>query len=132
MERKALPFLLVIILLIFTISSVSAFAPTAKLVQDLWGGASGSQPANMIAFDGKLIFSANDGASGVELWQYDGATISQVGDINAGAGSSNPDDFKLKLSGISSTSDLTWDAFEKEGGEKPTEGSEDSIEIERF
>lgn len=28
---------------------------------------------------------------------------------------SNPDDFKLKMSGISSTSDLTWDDFEKEG-----------------
>ncbi|BCA78792.1 type IV pilus twitching motility protein PilT [Desulfuromonas sp. AOP6] len=46
--------------------------------------------------------------------------------------SSNPDDFKLKLSGISSTSDLTWDAFEKGGGEKSAEGSGDSIEIERF
>ncbi|MDW7644290.1 MAG: type IV pilus twitching motility protein PilT [Desulfuromonadales bacterium] len=46
--------------------------------------------------------------------------------------SSNPDDFKLKLSGISSTSDLSWDAFEKEGGEKPAEESGDNIEIERF
>ncbi len=24
---------------------------------------------------------------------------------------SNPDDFKLKMSGVSSTSDLSWDAF---------------------
>jgi len=30
---------------------------------------------------------------------------------------SNPDDFKLKMSGISSTSDLSWDAFEKSGGD---------------
>lgn len=28
---------------------------------------------------------------------------------------SNPDDFKLKMSGISSTSDLSWEDFEKEG-----------------
>jgi twitching motility protein PilT len=28
---------------------------------------------------------------------------------------SNPDDFKLKISGVSSTSDLSWDAF---GGSK--------------
>jgi twitching motility protein PilT len=41
--------------------------------------------------------------------------------------SSNPDDFKLKFSGISSTSDLSWDDFEKQ---KP-EG-EDEIEIERL
>ena len=27
---------------------------------------------------------------------------------------SNPDDFKLKVSGVSSTSDLSWDAFEDE------------------
>ncbi len=29
---------------------------------------------------------------------------------------SNPDDFKLKVSGVSSTSDLSWDAFEGEEG----------------
>ncbi|OGR36757.1 MAG: type IV pili twitching motility protein PilT [Desulfuromonadales bacterium GWD2_61_12] len=42
--------------------------------------------------------------------------------------SSNPDDFKLKFSGISSTSDLSWDNFEKpaEGG-----GKQDD-KIERF
>jgi twitching motility protein PilT len=27
---------------------------------------------------------------------------------------SNPDDFKLKVSGVSSTSDLSWDAFDGE------------------
>jgi twitching motility protein PilT len=42
--------------------------------------------------------------------------------------SSNPDDFKLKISGISSTSDLSWDAFEKE---EPTEKGEQAA-IERF
>ncbi len=30
---------------------------------------------------------------------------------------SNPDDFKLKVSGVSSTSDLSWDAFEDENKE---------------
>jgi len=40
--------------------------------------------------------------------------------------SSNPDDFKLKISGISSTSDLSWDAFEKE--ESPEEGEQAAIE----
>ncbi|MDY0269330.1 type IV pilus twitching motility protein PilT [Trichloromonas sp.] len=40
---------------------------------------------------------------------------------------SNPDDFKLKFSGISSTSDLSWDDFDK-GGNKP---AEDEIQIER-
>lgn len=41
---------------------------------------------------------------------------------------SNPDDFKLKFSGISSTSDLSWDDFDKSGG---TPKPEDNIQIER-
>jgi twitching motility protein PilT len=44
---------------------------------------------------------------------------------------SNPDDFKLKVSGISSTSDLSWDDFDKKG--EPGSGTtEDEPEIERF
>jgi twitching motility protein PilT len=43
--------------------------------------------------------------------------------------SSNPDDFKLRLSGISSTSDLTWKDFEKE--EKVAQ-KEETGSIERF
>ncbi|MDT8423236.1 MAG: type IV pilus twitching motility protein PilT [Desulfuromonadales bacterium] len=41
--------------------------------------------------------------------------------------SSNPDDFKLKVSGISSTSDQSWDAFE---GEKADDDG--SATVERF
>ncbi len=50
--------------------------------------------------------------------------------------SSNPDDFKLKVSGISSTSDSTWDEFDKEGGEEKEEAGatsdDDDLQIERF
>ncbi len=42
---------------------------------------------------------------------------------------SNPDDFKLKMSGISSTSDLSWEDFQK-GEEEPK--TEDEPQIERF
>jgi len=42
--------------------------------------------------------------------------------------SSNPDDFKLKISGISSTSDLSWDAFEKDESAEKGE----KTEVERF
>jgi twitching motility protein PilT len=44
---------------------------------------------------------------------------------------SNPDDFKLKFSGISSTSDLSWDDFDKKDGEG-AESGDDEPEIERF
>src|SRR6185369_13932186 len=39
--------------------------------------------------------------------------------------SSNPDDFALRVSGISSTSDASWDDFEKAGGQKqaPQQGA---------
>jgi len=42
---------------------------------------------------------------------------------------SNPDDFKLKVSGISSTSDLSWDDFDKKGN---VGGASEEPEIERF
>jgi twitching motility protein PilT len=41
--------------------------------------------------------------------------------------SSNPDDFALKIKGVSSSSDLSWDEFDK--GEKEESGD---IDIERF
>ena len=44
---------------------------------------------------------------------------------------SNPDDFKLKYSGVSSTSDLSWDDFDKKS-EQATESTDDEPEIERF
>ncbi|HEY6837346.1 MAG TPA: type IV pilus twitching motility protein PilT [Geobacteraceae bacterium] len=44
--------------------------------------------------------------------------------------SSNPDDFALKVSGISSTSDSSWDTFTKEE-EKPA-ASEEKLELEKF
>jgi len=47
--------------------------------------------------------------------------------------SSNPDDFALRVKGISSTSDSTWDAFEKGPEEQPANGEEEEdLNIERF
>ena len=45
------------------------------------------------------------------------------------AQSSNPDDFKLKFSGISSSTDLSWDNFDTAADEK--NGAKDK-KIERF
>jgi twitching motility protein PilT len=58
---------------------------------------------------------------------------------------SNPDDFALRFRGIASTSDGTWDDFEKDGEEKPDaspsaqksaapppSADEDDLKIERF
>ena len=43
-----------------------------------------SSPADLTVFEGKLFFSANDGAHGRELWSYDGNQLSLVNDINPG------------------------------------------------
>lgn len=43
--------------------------------------------------------------------------------------SSNPDDFKLKVSGISSTSNSSWDQFT---AEEPQESADDASKLERF
>ncbi|RMF42104.1 MAG: type IV pilus twitching motility protein PilT [Deltaproteobacteria bacterium] len=48
--------------------------------------------------------------------------------------SSNPDDFKLKVSGVSSTSDGTWDDFEDKDAELdvPKPDTDETIQIDRF
>ena len=46
--------------------------------------------------------------------------------------SSNPDDFKLKFSGIDSTSDTSWDDFEKGKDQEEGLDAEGNVEVERF
>lgn len=46
--------------------------------------------------------------------------------------SSNPDDFALKVSGISSTSDATWDNFEHKEEQVEAVLKEDRIEVDRY
>ncbi len=47
--------------------------------------------------------------------------------------STNPDDFALRIKGISSTSDSTWDEFDKEPvDESDEEGGEEEMKIDRF
>lgn len=43
--------------------------------------------------------------------------------------SSNPDDFKLKVSGVSSTSDGSWDDFEDKNAAAEGAGAEDEEKI---
>ena len=63
-------------------------------VFDIFPGSSSSSPSNLIAFNGNLFFSANDGTSGRELWKSDGteAGTTLVADIRPGSGyfGSNP------------------------------------------
>jgi twitching motility protein PilT len=46
--------------------------------------------------------------------------------------SSNPDDFALKVSGISSTSDASWDNFEGKEGKVDEVLKEEKIEVDRY
>lgn len=48
--------------------------PTS-MVQDINPGAAGSDPADLTAFDGTLIFTVDDGTHGRELWQTDGFAV---------------------------------------------------------
>lgn len=74
-------------------------AKGTKLVKDItpgisdpdWGG-----PTNMISTDkGKVLFLANDGVHGNELWITDGTKSGTklVADINKGSAGSGPDEF---------------------------------------
>jgi ELWxxDGT repeat protein len=62
------------------------------LVRDVNPGAASAVPSSLTAFDDRLLFTANDGVHGRELWATDGtaAGTAMVKDIQAGAGGSSP------------------------------------------
>ena len=71
-----------------------ATAPPAGtvLVKDINPASASSNPANLTNVNGTLYFAANDGSSGIELWQSDGTAAGTVlvMDINPGSTGSNP------------------------------------------
>jgi ELWxxDGT repeat protein len=73
-------------------------------VADINPGAGDSLPPRGIsyrvdftAFGNELVFTADDGTTGRELWGYDGTSVTQIADINPGAASSRPFEFVPKL-----------------------------------
>jgi len=61
-----------------------------EFVRDLFPGAAGSSPEGLLWGGGVLWFTADDGASGRELWKTDGAAATLVKDIRPGAAGSVP------------------------------------------
>jgi ELWxxDGT repeat protein len=66
--------------------------PPVSMVQDINRGSASSFPTSLIAYNGKLFFQADGGATGVELWVYDPNTMvaSMVTDLMPGRASSYP------------------------------------------
>ncbi len=76
------------------------FIYAQSIVKDINFGPASSMPTyakNRIAFGGKLIFAANDGASGMELWESDGtnAGTTILGTFATAQLSSNPNGFHI-------------------------------------
>ncbi|WP_396170633.1 ELWxxDGT repeat protein [Flavobacterium sp.] len=86
------------IYILFLLISSFSFAQIVQ-VKDIWTGVgNSSSPANLFDFSGTLLFRANDGVNGVELWKSDGTDAGTVlvKNINAGttvSGTSNPANF---------------------------------------
>jgi ELWxxDGT repeat protein len=47
----------------------------------------------LTAFDGKLVFGADNGVTGRELYEFDGISATLIDDINPGPAASNPREF---------------------------------------
>jgi len=62
------------------------------LALDIWPGPDGSEPQHFCAGTNGVLFQANDGANGAELWTSDGTEVGtvMVKDINPGTRGSSP------------------------------------------
>ena len=70
------------------------------LLSDIWPGALSAAPENFTSMpDGRVLFTASDPVNGTELWVSDGTAAgtgaSLLGNIYAGANSSNPNGFTV-------------------------------------
>jgi len=66
-----------------------------SLVKNIYPGSIGSNPEDLTKFNDSILFSADNGKKGTELWQSRGTKkkTSLLKDINKGSDSSNPTEF---------------------------------------
>ncbi len=83
------------LLIAFILQNLNAFSQDPVLLKDIHP-TFGSSPANYVEFNGNTYFTANDGATGNELWITDGTELGTqlLKDINTGVNSSNPTSLK--------------------------------------
>jgi ELWxxDGT repeat protein len=64
----------------------------AARVADIYPGSNSSTPSDLVDIGGTILFSADDGSNGNELWKTDGTSAGtvRVTDINPGPGNANP------------------------------------------
>jgi len=93
-------------------------------VKDIYPGASGSTPEDLIVYNNKLYFQARDSTYGVELLEYDGIRAPKlVADIRPGISSSHPRDFAVfngKLYFCAVTDPTGYELFVYDGVNPPS------------
>ena len=74
------------------IEITNSYKSDFSLIKNIYPGSIGANPADLTAFNDTLLFSADNGKKGIELWQSKGTkkTTSLLKDINKGSNSSNP------------------------------------------
>ena len=83
---------------ILMILSLSVHAQFFEIIADINQGTESSRLSEdnvVIQLSDLLLFAANDGVHGYELWSYDGSETKLVKDINQGASSSECQNFHL-------------------------------------
>ncbi len=85
----------------------AAIPPSVRLVHDIHAGLTSSDPQELFAFGEVLLFAADDGENGVELWRSDGTTQGTVlvADVRPGPDGSHP----LRLTSVNGVAFFTAD-----------------------
>jgi trimeric autotransporter adhesin len=100
--RRAITATVAVALATVLSASAASAALTVKLVKNINPGTADSSPSEFTKLGTKVLFAADDGSRGEELWKTDGtaAGTKLVKDINLGPDPSEPDDFVVLGSNV--------------------------------
>ncbi len=111
--------------LLFVAVMAITFTQAQSIVKDINIGPTDAMPSyakSRIAFGGKLIFAANDGVAGMELWESDGTNVGTniLNTFVIGGNGSNPNGFhifnnKVYFSATRSPSTTKYELYSTDG-----------------